>query len=68
MGVLTMNQDVQPFVLDQHEQDFAKFREMQPEEIKKISGAGWWNAQKNSCPTGTSTPNGDGGDDGSDND
>lgn len=52
---------MKPFVLKQHEKDFAKLRELRPEELDKVSGG---KAAK--LHTVTVTPNGDGGDDGAD--
>lgn len=56
--------NAKPFLLSQHERDFAKFRDLRPDEIKAIAGGG--TCPTAIIPTGTVTPDCDGGDDGSD--
>lgn len=63
---------MKPFVLKQHDQDFAALRTLRAEEMKEVYGgiAGPSNYDQ-VCPDGKSTtstvtPNGDGGDDGCD--
>jgi hypothetical protein len=52
---------MKPFVLKQHEKDFAKLRELRPEELDAVSGG-----IDNKVRSVTVTPDGDGGDDGMD--
>jgi hypothetical protein len=50
---------MKPFVLKQHDKDFAKVRELRASELKIVSGGV-------KLKTTTVTPDTDGGDDGSD--
>jgi hypothetical protein len=52
---------MKPFILKQHEKDFAKVRELRASELGLVSGG--LNTKLN---TVTVTPDGDGGDDGKD--
>lgn len=52
---------MKPFILKQHEKDFAKLRELRTSELKLVAGGMKLN-------TVTVTPNNDGGDDGRDGD
>jgi hypothetical protein len=54
---------MKPFILKQHDKDYAKVRELRADELERISGT------KEKIPklnTMTVTPDGDGGDDGTD--
>jgi hypothetical protein len=53
---------MKPFILKQHEKDFAKLRELRESELKLA----WGGSEK--LNTVTVTPNSDGGDDGRDGD
>ena len=53
---------MKPFILKQHEKDFAKVRELRASELILVSGS----LVEEKLNTVTSTPNGDGGDDGKD--
>lgn len=64
------NKLMKPFVLKQHDKDFASMRDLRNEELIAVYGG-----LRNSCPspddktklnTVTTTANGDGGDDGCD--
>jgi hypothetical protein len=55
---------MKPFILKQHEKDFAKLRELRARELELVSG-GIVNPDEK-LNTMTSTPSGDGGDDGKD--
>lgn len=50
---------MKPFILKQHEKDFARLRELRASELKVVSGG-------IKLPTTTVTPDCDGGDDGTD--
>ena len=54
---------MKPFILKQHEKDFAKLRELRASELTLVSGGLVENVKLN---TVTVTPDGDGGDDGKD--
>jgi bacteriocin-like protein len=54
---------MKPFILKQHDKDFAKVRELRESELAHITG-GFEVDEK--LKTVTVTPNGDGGDDGKD--
>ncbi|GAB3039358.1 hypothetical protein GCM10027285_24530 [Oleiagrimonas citrea] len=54
---------MKPFVLTQHEKDFAAIRELRDAELGHVSGGLLKAKQLNTI---TVTPNSDGGDDGSD--
>lgn len=53
---------MKPFILKQHDKDFAKLRELRDNELKFVAGG------IPKLNTMTVTPNGDGGDDGRDGD
>jgi len=55
---------MKPFILKQHEKDFAKQRELRASELARVSGGVVDPITK--LNTVTVTPNGDGGDDGQD--
>lgn len=52
---------MKPFVLKQHDKDFAKLRELRDSDLRFVAGGSKLN-------TVTVTPNSDGGDDGRDGD
>jgi len=54
---------MKPFILKQHEKDFAKLRELRASELELASGG---MVVPDKLNTITVTPNGDGGDDGKD--
>ena len=53
---------MKPFVLKQHDKDFASVRALREEELSSVSGG----VKPTKLNTVTATPNGDGGDDGAD--
>lgn len=53
---------MKPFILKQHEKDFAKLRELRASELKLVAGS----FVEPKLNTVTVTPDGDGGDDGRD--
>jgi len=53
---------MKPFILKQHEKDFAKVRELRVSELAHVAGG----MVEDKLNTVTVTPNGDGGDDGKD--
>ena len=55
---------MKPFILKQHEKDFAKLRELRASELDLVAGGIVLPDEK--LNTVTVTPNGDGGDDGKD--
>jgi hypothetical protein len=55
---------MKPFILKQHQKDFAKVRELRSSELERVSGGKEQTVEK--LNTVTVTPNGDGGDDGAD--
>jgi|LNAP01.1.fsa_nt_gb hypothetical protein len=57
---------MKPFVLKQHDQDFAALRELRAEEMTQVYGGMKAVDDIPKLNTVTSTPNGDGGDDGAD--
>lgn len=57
---------MKPFVLKQHDKDFAAYRELRDEEMKDVSGGERNNRPDIKMNTMTVTPSGDGGDDGAD--
>ena len=57
---------MKPFILKQHEKDFAKVRELRTEELEQISGSADPRQIAHKLNTYTVTPDGDGGDDGAD--
>jgi hypothetical protein len=54
--------EMKPFILKQHEKDFAKVRELRVSELAHVAGG----MVEDKLNTVTVTPNGDGGDDGKD--
>lgn len=56
---------MKPFILKQHEKDFAKLRELRTDELELATGGAQQPIKLN---TVTVTPDGDGGDDGKDED
>ncbi len=55
---------MKPFILKQHEKDFAKVRELRDSELAEVGGGRETKIPK--LNTMTVTPDGDGGDDGTD--
>lgn len=55
---------MKPFILKQHEKDFAQLRELRASELDLVAGGMVLPDEK--LNTVTVTPNGDGGDDGKD--
>jgi hypothetical protein len=53
---------MKPFILKQHDKDFAKLRELREAELENVSGG----LIVDKLNTMTSTPSNDGGDDGRD--